>query len=72
MLDIKFPDAHLRKRCCFCNGNISEGSCIMCGRSLDRDHEIYVAERQRLPSFNWHSYHGEAGRIPKKEDGDDN
>ena len=42
-------------RCFFCHGNISEGRCIMCGRSTDIKHEKFVQEAQKKPHENWHT-----------------
>ena len=65
------PRKYPANRCQFCGGNISEGRCIMCARSVDYQHEVYVRDAQKKPHFNWHSYHGEAGRIPKEEKEED-
>ena len=44
-----------KDRCYFCGGNISSRMCIMCGRSTNIRHELYVMGEQRKPHHNWHT-----------------
>lgn len=43
-------------KCYFCDGNIFDNRCIMCGRSDDILHELYVKKEQRKSHHNWHGY----------------
>ena len=45
----------MQPRCYFCNGNISYGRCIMCGRTDSVAHELNVQKLQRLPHRNLHT-----------------
>lgn len=58
------PDETLT-RCYFCGGNINEGKCIHCGRSIDIEHELYVIEEQKKPHRNWSTYQGETERLSR-------
>lgn len=63
--EIKFPDARLKGKCCFCNGNLSEGKCIMCGRSTNVRHELYVIGQSKLPHANWNTNQSESERLSR-------
>jgi ribosomal protein L24E len=52
-------------RCYFCGGNISDGYCIMCGRSDDVKHELYVMEEQKKPHRNLHTCKRETERLSR-------
>jgi len=48
-------------KCFFCNGTINEmvSRCLMCGRSDDVTHELYVQVEQKKKHHNWHNYYGD-------------
>ena len=53
-------------RCTFCGGNLSGGHCIMCGRSDDVKHELYVQVEQKKPHHNWNTCQGETERLSRQ------
>ncbi len=60
------------RRCFFCNGNIIDGRCIMCGRSTNIQRELRVQAEQRKPHHNWHTYSGEVEKMSKLKKGNPN
>lgn len=46
-------------RCFFCGGNIHMGRCIMCARTTDIQHELYVEVERKRDHKNWQSWSGQ-------------
>ncbi len=59
----------MNPRCFFCNGNISEGRCIMCGRSTDMKKELWIMAEQKKEHHNWHTYTGMTEKASRKGKG---
>jgi len=56
-------------RCFFCHGNIIDGRCIMCGRTINLKYELFIMEEQKKEHHNYHTYSGTTERLSKKGKG---
>jgi uncharacterized Zn finger protein (UPF0148 family) len=59
-------------KCPFCGGPYVEKgdrvACLMCDRTMDIKHEIYVQREQRKPHRNWHVYTSLPIKFRRKSD----